>query len=202
MPRHQPSWCQDIKISLRGGAEPPAKQLSWCQEIKIPSRARHFVYFPRIRPAAGNPQKQPFWYQNTKMSICHDTSLFTTLEPCFPGAKATKISIFWYPESRIKPPWAPLEQPSGTQAGRYSRHGSQAAHQRSPKVSKSFAREAHCYHWLVSPPLTGYPKIDHFCTILPECRYIRKTYYLLHFSNGFGMPGPPKYTYFGTPNRA
>ena len=148
------------------------------------------------------PQKQCFWHQHTKTSQFDDNPLFTIQNLCFHGAQATKISIFGYPKSRIKPPRTPIEQPSGTQAGRYSRHGSQAAHQRGPKVSKSFAREAHRSHWLVSPPLTRYPKIDHFCTILPECRDIRKTYYLLHFSHAFGVPGPPKYRYFGTPNRA
>ena len=174
-----------------------------CQDIKISLRARGqilpLVGFPSFARGIQNPS---FLHPATTMAAYQHNPLFTIQKLLIPGAAATKISIFWYPESRIKPPWAPIEQPSGTQAGRYSRHASQAAHQRGPKVSKSFVHEAHRYHWFVSPGLTRYPKIDHFCTILPECRNMRKPHYLLHFSHAFGVPGPPKYRYFGTLNRA
>ena len=49
------------------------------------------------------------------MPIYHENLLFTTLSPWFRDARATKIDIFWYPKSRIKPPRTPIEQPSGTQ---------------------------------------------------------------------------------------
>ena len=127
----QRSWCQDINIG--GAGMVPSQQLSSQAGAKMPRyqdflRARgHLLPLVRFPWVARGSKNRPFWYPDTKMARYHENLLFTIQKLCFQGAKATKISIFWYPESRIKPPRAPIEQPSGTQAGRYSRHGSPAA---------------------------------------------------------------------------
>ena len=48
------------------------------------------------------PKKQCFWHQHTKTSPFDDNPLFTIQNLCFHGAKATKISIFWYPQSPLQ----------------------------------------------------------------------------------------------------
>ena len=76
-----------------------------------------------------------------------------------------------------------------------------SAKQRSwcPDIKLSFAREAKKCSKVVFPPLPGVPKIDPFGNRTPECRYMRKTYYL-HFSHVLDVAKTPKYRYFPTPN--
>ena len=119
MPRYQPSWCQDdqadAKIPAAAGAKMPRYQPSWCQDIKIPSRARPSGALTTISLGCLKPQNRPFWYQNSNMSICHENKLFIIQKLYLHGAKATKISIFWHPES----PRKQLSSQAGAKMPRY-----------------------------------------------------------------------------------
>ena len=87
-------------------------------------RARHFVQFPGIPWSARGSKNRPFWYPDTKMARCHEHIVFTIQKLCFHAAKATKISIFWYPKT-------PTEQLS-SRAG--AKSSCKAAKQHSSKV--------------------------------------------------------------------
>ena len=65
-------------------------------------RARHFVRFPGIPWSAPGSKNRPFCYPDTNMARYHENILFTIQKLCFQGAKATKISIFWYPKTPTK----------------------------------------------------------------------------------------------------
>ena len=112
----QLSWCQDAKISAKlgqddqadakipaaAGAKMPRYQPSWCQDIKIPSRARPSGPLSPISLGWGDSKNRPFWYQDSNMSTCHENILFIIHKLYLHDAKATQISIFWYPESPRK----------------------------------------------------------------------------------------------------
>ena len=86
----------------------PRQQLSSQAGAKMPRyqdffpRARHFVRFPGIPWVAWGSKNRPFWYPDTNMARYHENILFTIQKLCFQGAKATKISIFWYPKTPTK----------------------------------------------------------------------------------------------------
>ena len=74
-----------------------------CQDIKISSRARGILSNSLASPPLpGGPTNRPFWYPDTKMARYHENILFTIQKLCFQCAKATKISIFWYPKTPPK----------------------------------------------------------------------------------------------------
>ena len=86
----------------------PSQQLSSQAGAKMPRyqdflRARgHLVSLVRFPWAAWGSKNRPFWYPDTKMARYHENLLFTIQKLCFQGAKATKISIFWYPKTPPK----------------------------------------------------------------------------------------------------
>ena len=63
---------------------------------------------PKSSPLPAPRPKDPFepghasWWQDTNMARYHENILFTIQKLCFQGAKATKISIFWYPKTPPK----------------------------------------------------------------------------------------------------
>ena len=74
-----------------------------CQDIKISSRARGILhdFLPSPRLPRGSKNRS-FWSPDTNMARYHENLLFTIQKLCFQGAKATKISIFWYPKTPPK----------------------------------------------------------------------------------------------------
>ena len=81
-PPKQLSGRAGAKMGWGGGAKPAAKQPSWCQDAKISAKL--------VESREAN------------MSICHENISFIIQKLHLHGAKATKISIFWYPESPRK----------------------------------------------------------------------------------------------------
>ena len=142
-----------------------AKQPSWCQDIKIPSRAKRFTLTGAVSLVCKESKNRPFWYPDTKMARYHENKLFTIQKLCFQGATATKISIFWYP----KTPTKQLSSRAGAKMGWGVVPSQQLSSQAGAKMPRhqpswcqdikiSFAREAICYHWLVSTPSGWNPK--------------------------------------------
>ena len=86
----------------------PSQQLGSQASAKMPRyqdflRARgHLVSMVRFPWSVRGSKNRPFWYPDTKMARYHENILFTIQKLCFQGAKATKISIFWYPKSPPK----------------------------------------------------------------------------------------------------
>ena len=128
-------------------------------------RARHFVQFPGIPWSARGSKNRPFWYPDTKMARYHENILFTIQKLCFQGAKATKISIFWYP----KTPTKQLSSRAGAKMGWGMVPSQQLSSQAGAKMPRhqpswcqdikiSFAREAICSHWSRFPGLQGIQK--------------------------------------------
>ena len=69
-----------------------------------------------------------------------------------------------------------------------------------PRYQDSFVREA---IWSINhdfQPLPRHPKIDHFGTRIATCKYVTKTYYLIHKNYICMVPKPLKYRYFDTQN--
>ena len=69
---------------------------------RFPSRARPSGLTGRVSLVCRESKNRPFWYPDTKMARYHENILFTIQKLCFQGAKATKISIFWYPKTPPK----------------------------------------------------------------------------------------------------
>ena len=158
------------------------------------------------------PQKQCFWHQHTKTSQFDDNPLFTIQNLCFHGAKATKISTIWYPQS-------PIQLQSSTAGAKISifpwmwgmgglgwwcQAASFAAKlvPRCQNIKISFAREAPGASTLGSPSwASGIIKRD-FSTKKATRRHMTITRYLQYKTSVFMVPRPPKYQYFGTPKAA
>ena len=145
----------------------PARQPSWCQDAKIsrfPSRARPSGLTGRVSLVCRESKNRPFWYPDTNMASYHENILLTIQKLCFQGAKATKISIFWYPQT-------PPKQLSGRAGAKMGWGGGAKPAARQPswcqdaKISRFLpARETVCL--ISSLPLVcrGDPKTEHFAT--------------------------------------
>ena len=118
-----------------------------CQDIKISSRARGILH----DFLAWGFKNRPFCYPDTNMARYHENILFTIQKLCFQGAKATKISIFWYP----KTPTKQLHSRAGAEMGWGVVPSQQLSSQAGAKMPRhqpswcqdikiSFARETFC----------------------------------------------------------
>ena len=85
------------------GSQAGAKMPRYQDFLRAPG---HLVPMVRFPWSARGSKNRSFWYPDTKMARYHENLLFTIQKLCFQGAKATKISIFWYPKT-------PTEQLSG-----------------------------------------------------------------------------------------
>ena len=144
------------------------------------------------------------------MARYHENILFTIQKLCFHAAKATKISIFWYPKTPTKQLSSRAGAKSSSKAAQQS--SSKAAQQQGAKpaakqpswcqdgqdIMISSRARGILSNSLASPGLPGGPKIDHFGTQIPKWPDVTKTYYLLYKSYVFMLPEPPKYRLFGT----
>ena len=130
-------------------------------------RARHFARFLPFSLFAPGAKNRPFCYPDTNMARYHENILFTIQKLCFQGAKATKISIFWYP----KTPPKQLSSRAGAKMGwgvvPSQQLRSQAVGPRCQDIKISSRARGILSNSLGSPPLPGGPKIDHFGTQLP-----------------------------------
>ena len=74
-----------------------------CQDIKNSLRARGQILSMVGFPLSGSdPQNPSFLHPATTMATYQHNPLFTIQKLGIPGAAATKISIFWYPETSLK----------------------------------------------------------------------------------------------------
>ena len=104
-----PQSCQAVMLMLTSLSSYVAPAMSlklchsrwcWCQWFhKSMIWGSHRAQYPPFTLVGIWDYKTWFWYQKSKTSPYDDNPLFTIQNLCFHGAKATKISIFWYPQS-------------------------------------------------------------------------------------------------------
>ena len=113
-------------------------------------------------------QNPSFLHPATTRATYQHSPLFTTQKLGIPRAAATKISIFWYPESSIKNKAA--QQRSSKAAKQHSSKvprqqlSSQAA-AKMPRYQDSFAREA---IWSTYSDFPGLPETSKSTILVPE----------------------------------
>ena len=149
--------------------------------------------------------KASFWHQNSKTSPLDDNPLFTIQNLCFHGAKATKISIFWYPQS-CQAVMLMLTSHSSYVTPAMSLklcHSPLLLMPMIPEINDlgrpqgSVPSVQSCWHLGLCDP----QKRD-FGTSTPKRHNLTITHCLQYKTSGFMLPKPPKYQYFGTPKDA